>query len=307
MRDVLLEGLPVLDLLEVLPSTTEVAALIGCDQSSISRIYRYVSERLDLGFNKTDTGEYQASTNRDVLNDLRRVSQRLRLREAQQLRIVGQYWNEALLEPLHLVGPLSRQWFGLAPALAMLRARVVDLVVVNTMDLGINGLLLKSDAKAHWLHRDLAGFSICHYPIKPLAHPDHPLRKKRDLQHNDLWSFPSPALADEAFPHFAAALKERGLWQDKVAEGAYRLRLWEGRCKDRKTLAYHTPLIEHALNQRLTLPLRPLDLDLGLQDLEAVICLSDVAKSSAVLQSIHHIREHYRKQLQDAEDLTWLF
>ncbi|NQW39245.1 MAG: hypothetical protein HQ469_08685, partial [Cyanobacteria bacterium] len=62
MRDVLLDGLPVLDLLEITASTSVVAALTNCDQSSVSRLHRRVSDQLGLDFRKTN-GQYRAHAN----------------------------------------------------------------------------------------------------------------------------------------------------------------------------------------------------------------------------------------------------
>ena len=57
MADILLDGLPVLDLLEITPSTSVVARITQRDQSSISRIYRQVSQRLSLDFRKHDNSK----------------------------------------------------------------------------------------------------------------------------------------------------------------------------------------------------------------------------------------------------------
>jgi len=78
MRDIFLEGLPILDALEVSGSTAAAALWMNCDQSSISRSYRRVSQQLDLAFNKDD-GSYQASNNLQVLASLRHASQLRRL------------------------------------------------------------------------------------------------------------------------------------------------------------------------------------------------------------------------------------
>jgi hypothetical protein len=79
MADILFDGLPVLDLLEITPSTSVVAQLTQRDQSSISRIYRQVSRRLGLEFRKHTDGRYRASANQVLLEGLRRSSQWLRL------------------------------------------------------------------------------------------------------------------------------------------------------------------------------------------------------------------------------------
>ncbi len=78
MRDIFLEGLPILDALEVSGSTAAAATWMNCDQSSISRSYRRVSQQLDLAFCKDD-GTYQAGNNLPVLASLRQASQLRRL------------------------------------------------------------------------------------------------------------------------------------------------------------------------------------------------------------------------------------
>ena len=82
MADILLDGLPVLDLLEIAPSTSAVAQIIQRDQSSISRIYRQVSGRLGLEFRKHANGLYGAGSNKSLLKGLRLSSQWLRLQSA---------------------------------------------------------------------------------------------------------------------------------------------------------------------------------------------------------------------------------
>jgi len=82
MPDILLDGLPVLDLLEIAPSTSTVAQLTQRDQSSISRLYRRVSDRLGLQFSKHTDGCYRAEANQPLLSTLRLASQNLRLQQA---------------------------------------------------------------------------------------------------------------------------------------------------------------------------------------------------------------------------------
>ena len=79
LADILFDGLPVLDLLEITPSTSVVAQITQRDQSSISRIYRQVSRRLGLEFRKHTDGRYRASANQVLLEGLRRSSQWMRL------------------------------------------------------------------------------------------------------------------------------------------------------------------------------------------------------------------------------------
>lgn len=135
MADLLLEGIPVLDLLEITSSTTAVAQRIQRDQSSVSRIYRHVSQVLNLDFQKRSNGLYQAQSNQPLLASLRLASQQMRLAlMPSQLR-----WLHSLDEPL-LLGDLGLR---LPPALpltgsrqperlaALLEGRLLDLVLLS--------------------------------------------------------------------------------------------------------------------------------------------------------------------------------
>lgn len=131
MRDILIDGLPILDLLEVTMSTSNVASLANCDQSSVSRIYRHVSSSLELGFRKSN-GTYRAHTNQELLASLRSASQLLRLqRGADHIQWVGSSWNGAALAELPDLTPLPRPWQGDERTLALLESRVLDLAVVD--------------------------------------------------------------------------------------------------------------------------------------------------------------------------------
>jgi len=137
VADILLEGLPVLDLLEIAPSTSAVAQIIQRDQSSISRIYRQVSGRLGLEFRKQANGLYGAGSNQSLLKGLRLSSQWLRLQSAPP-------------EPRWLAsGSLCLDGTGAHPALPagllqrccdlqrvnqLLQERVLDLAVISQPD-----------------------------------------------------------------------------------------------------------------------------------------------------------------------------
>ena len=137
MADILLDGLPVLDLLEIAPSTSVVAQIIQRDQSSISRIYRQVSGRLGLEFRKHANGLYGAGSNQGLLKGLRLSSQWLRLQSAPP-------------EPRWLTcGSLSLDGNGEHPSLPsgllqhcrdrqrvnlLLQERVLDLAVISQPD-----------------------------------------------------------------------------------------------------------------------------------------------------------------------------
>jgi hypothetical protein len=123
MRDILIDGVPILDLLEITGSTGRVAALSNCDQSSVSRLYRHTSDQLGLDFRKTQ-GRYRAHANQAVLRSLRHTAQLLRLaRGSSQLQWLG-----------HPCSPLTQEWLGEESSLELLRERVLDLAVLADPD-----------------------------------------------------------------------------------------------------------------------------------------------------------------------------
>ena len=140
MRDVLLDGLPVLDLLEITASTSVVAALTNCDQSSVSRLHRRVSDQLGLDFRKTN-GQYRAHANHAVLASLRQASQLLRL------------------------GRGRLQWQGAVAqrTLELVRERVLDLAVVNGLDTLPPGW---EDSSKPFAFCDLVAIGLVRYPIQ---------------------------------------------------------------------------------------------------------------------------------------------
>ena len=152
MRDILLDGLPVLDLLEITASTSVVAALTNCDQSSVSRLHRRVSDQLGLDFRKTN-GHYRAHANHAVLGSLRQASQLLRLGRGQlQLQWQG---TPRKVQALQSIG---------GRALELVRERVLDLAVVN----GLNTLPPGwEDSHKPFAFFDLVAIGLVRYPIQP--------------------------------------------------------------------------------------------------------------------------------------------
>ena len=152
MRDVLLDGLPVLDLLEITASTSVVAALTNCDQSSVSRLHRRVSDQLGLDFRKTN-GQYRAHANHAVLGSLRQASQLLRLGRGQlQLQWQG---TPRDVQALQSIGDR---------ALEMVRERVLDLAVINGLDTLPPGW---EDSRKPFAFFDLVAIGLVRYPIQP--------------------------------------------------------------------------------------------------------------------------------------------
>ena len=152
MRDILLKGLPVLDLLEITASTSVVAALTNCDQSSVSRLHRRVSDQLGLDFRKTN-GHYRAHANHAVLGSLRQASQLLRLGRGQlQLQWQG---TPRDVQALQSIGDR---------ALELVRERVLDLAVINGLDTLPPGW---EDSRKPFAFFDLVAIGLVRYPIQP--------------------------------------------------------------------------------------------------------------------------------------------
>lgn len=133
MRDLLRDGLPILDLLEITCSTDSVAALTRCNQSSVSRLYRHASHQLGLDFRKTK-GHYKAHANLEILQSLRQASQLLRLnQDGGQLRWLGNPYSTTSLQMVGDSDPLTRQWLDAQRMLKLLHERVLDLAVINDL------------------------------------------------------------------------------------------------------------------------------------------------------------------------------
>ncbi len=170
MRDILIDGLPVLDLLEITASTGSVATLTRCDQSSVSRLYRHASQQLGLDFRKGN-GHYRAHANFDILRSLRQASQLLRLnQDCGRLRWLGNPWNSETLQAVGGTGPLPRPWHGEQRTLELLRERVVDLAVINGLDALPPGW---EDSRLPFRFGDWVAVGLVRYPFEPTSRAHH--------------------------------------------------------------------------------------------------------------------------------------
>lgn len=130
MRDIFLDGLRILDLLEITGSTATTARWVNCDQSSVSRSYRRVSDQLGLSFGKT-AGRYQARSHLPLLCCLRQAAQMLRLdRGAPMLQWVSHIELTLTRPLLSHYSPIPRCWSEPSRTLDLLSQRVLDLAVM---------------------------------------------------------------------------------------------------------------------------------------------------------------------------------
>jgi hypothetical protein len=308
MRDILIHGLPVLDLLEITASTSQVATWLNCDQSSVSRLYRHTSNTLGLGFEKCN-GTYQAQRNQDVLCSLRQASQLLRLQRG-ALRWVGTPWNCAVLAAAIAPPPLPRHWLGEQRTLALLQQHVIDLAVISGLDVLPPGW----EARRFPFHfGQWVAFGVVRYPIDLASHPDHPLQRQAQLQPGDLAGYPTPSGAAQQFPVLSEYLAQLGLRQSRghrsspvSATGSPRKCLggWEASTADCCHVVPSSTLHRHVLAERVQLA--PLKLNTGLRDIDLVLLHRDHEDNTAVERLIGLIRSTYLSHFGQLDGLDWL-
>lgn len=308
MRDILIDGLPVLDLLEITPSTSQVATWLNCDQSSVSRLYRHTSNTLGLGFEKCN-GTYQAQRNQDVLCSLRQASQLLRLQRG-ALRWVGNPWNCAVLAAAIAPPPLPRHWLGEQRTLELLQQHVIDLAVISGLDVLPPGW----EARRFPFHfGEWVAFGVVRYPIDLASHPDHPMQRQAQLQPGDLAGYPTPSDAVRQFPVLSQYLAQLGLRQSRghrsnpvSATGSPRKRRggWEASTADCCHVVPSSTLHRHVLAERVQLA--PLKLNTDLRDIDLVLLRREHEDNTAVQRLIGLIRSTYLSHFGQLNGLDWL-
>lgn len=300
MRDLLLEGLPVVDLLAVLPSTSQVARILNCDQSSVSRTYRYVSDELALDLIKGEDGWYAAKNNQQLLHKLRIASQQMRLVGLLPMRVVTSYWNHAFLAKLKDVAVIPQCWLGVQRSLDLLRNRVIDVAVCNGFEFLPDAW---NESEGYWECDEFIAFEMYRYPLEVACHPSHPLHTMNALSGREFWSYPSAALPNELFPRKSEALIARGLWQDRVSMKRHTWKNWEGLSRDRKHLVYTNPLRRRMMPKDLVVKVLPYDL--GIIDVDVVVVLRSFANLDPV-QNLYKIIKQIYGEIFTTEDMDAL-
>lgn len=309
MRDILIDGLPVLDLLEISPSTSQVALWLNCDQSSVSRLYRHTSDTLGLRFQKCN-GTYQAQSNQEVLCALRQASQLLRFQRG-ALRWVGNLWNSAVLGNAITPPPLPRHWLGDQRTLDLLRQHVIDLAVISGLDVLPPGW---EDSRFPFHFGEWVAIGLVRYPIELASHPGHPLQQHRRLQPGDLAGHPAPPGTARQFPVLSRHLARLGL---RLPPGrrsssvsttgsttSADLGGWEASTADCCHVVPTSGLRRHVLADRLQLA--PLKLDTGLRDIDLVLLRREHQSTPAIQRLIGLISSTYRTHFGQLEGLEWL-
>ena len=292
MANLMLDGLPVLDLLEVTADSTVVANLLNRHQSAVSRIYRQLSHDLELNFIKQSNGFYSASQNHRVLACLREAAQLLRLKNLDRLRWVSGSWNYLLLNSLDVCPPpLSRGWFGEARTLELLKTRVLDLAVVSSIDSLRPGTFMDDNSDPHFFN-GIAAFGLGTYPLEVSAHSSHPLIGAQQLSPEDFSTYPSLAALKGMFYERSLLLRSHGLWRTPRRLRSYSWQRWEGESNDGVTLVYTNPISRKILSS--SLEIRPLNYALDVMDRDVLLVREDLIDVDSIQSLLAIMRKQYR-------------
>ncbi len=289
MRDLLTEGIPVIDLLGILNSTGKVGEILCLDQSSVSRIYRQVDEMLNLKMVK-DEGVYKPTHNLELLNNLRDSCQALRLS-------AKNYPIRVFVKPLSL--SLSKQdsnaitlfdsSFGLNMGLKLLNEKAIDLFITDGYEILPKDWI--GSPQSVFPVQDLIVVKLYPTSIQVATHPDHPLQKCQELNGREFWSYPSVAVSNHLFPRFSRELIAKGLWQDHYDLKKYTVKSWEGKSKDRKHIVYISDLAIKLIDARILLKF--LDYDLEIKSCEVAIVRRDNINCNYINDYISHLKDEY--------------
>lgn len=299
MPDLLLDALPVIDLLEITANTRAVAELTQRDQSSVSRIYRQASARLGLAFGKDNRGEYRATANGELLRDLRRSSQKLRLQQLPALRWVGCAWTPAL-EPSAdrdgeaLPAALDHRWHGERRTRDLLREHVLDLAVMPGADLLPEvEQPTEPERPVPLCCGQLVALPLVRHPLAIVIPQDHPLRERRTLRPEELPAWRVRPLDAGNAPWRQRRLEALGL---RPAEGP------EPPGEPTLTLMPALALDSaQARGGRAPLPVLS-----GLSETDVIVCRSELWREPGLLRLVEAVVRAYRRTFADRRDLEWL-
>jgi hypothetical protein len=296
MRDIFSEGLLYLDLLEIYGSTYAVAEICGIAQSNVFRGANACAKLLNLGLTKDkQNGCYRVERNLDVQRDLRRLNQRMRAREHGFLRIVGADVllanQDMTLEQAKTCRPLPVRWQDAGLSLDYLDRSLLDVVVVRASQVA---------KRTPWpppvRRRDLfvpldpfACTELYTLPLVLLAKSTHPLIKSDSLTEvcELEWIVDGALPLDQiraAYPSVSLhSLQDQGCTEEMA---------W-ARVQADPGLLWLTDLSRYTALKRENsdCTLRPLNLDLGLQDYLLAITLMPLIREPMHQSLIHFLRE----------------
>lgn len=299
MPDLLLDALPVIDLLEITANTRAVARLTRRDQSSVSRIYRRASSRLGLCFGKDERGEYRAAANQALLQDLRRSSQRLRLQHPSELRWIGSPWLPARTAPADgdasgLPTPLERRWGDDQRTADLLREHLLDLAVVPRPELEPAGNApARSPSAIPLACGALVALPMLRCPLLIAAPAEHPLQGQPSLNAEALAAWPLQSLLPATSPEQRHHLRRLGL---TLEDGPHRPSL--------QALSLVSALALSAPADRVGLV--PLPFPTGLETSEVLLVHRDLEDEPGLIQLADAVVAVHRRAFAHLDALEWL-
>ena len=295
--------LDIVDYLEIFNSTVQASNLLAISQSSCSRRYRALSETLELGFERCENG-YSATTNLDVLILLRQASQKLRIRR-NQFRY-AQNWHSQ-----H--HPIPKEWHNLS-IMSMNQSSYLDLLSNRLLDICCMGLMEYKhiiDINMSNLNSEpiVIGESFLAYPLMEwdyvlIAHQNHPLRRKLDIGIDELKKYPSPGLEIGTAPAFMTQIKKNGLGSSPYGITKYDIHRWEGIAKDGYSISIAPSHLQKFLKNKFNLT--PLDYNLKIKDVVAIIGCHDIMRSASFLSTYMVFKEQLKNSdLYEKSSVKW--
>ena len=289
VRDLLTEGIPVIDLLEILHSTGKVGVILNLDQSSVSRIYRQVDDMLNLNITKLD-GVYKPMQNIELLNNLRSSSQALRL-------CSKDYPVRVFVKPLSTLNhnesfqciDLVDNSFGVNKGLRLLKQKAIDVFIADGFE--VLPEHWENSQQSIYTTQEFIIIRLCDTSIQLASHPEHPLHYYEKLNGREFWSYPSVAVSNNLFPRLSRELTARGLWQDHYDLKKYTVDNWQGKSKDRKHLVYVSDFEMKKVSKLI--PLKFLNYDLGLKSCEIALIHRDNSENEYLNNYIASLKDLY--------------
>lgn len=299
-----LDNLDVLDHLQLYGSTTKVAERMGLSQSSCSRRYRALSALFDLGVDPSD-GSYEPHQNIDVLADMRKVAQKLRVRRLVLRCSLG--WQAKGLALPAGFGLLDLASMATGQALSQLEGRLVDVWLGGLLECQP---LISASLEVVQGNRLTVGHSLLALPLLRweyvlVSHRNHPLQRRRSIGPGDLAQYPSLALPLGVAPLFTRALKAHGLASCPYGGRNYIASRWEGIASDDHSLAVVPP---HRLQQlEAEHDLVPVRYGLGIQEVMAVVGHRDAIGDPCFVKAFQALREAVRQSpMGSCSQVSWL-
>ena len=213
-----------------LRSGQKAAAYLNCNQATISRNAKLVTDFLDLDARKFD-GEWSLGGDIDLLSAEREVHQLYRWKNAKSLRIDSIYGvGSAYLKDFNLsewiCGPCN--FLCVDHPKSLLKNSILDTWLACYPDVP------EEDDELLVIH-------LTRYPSHFLVDQNHPLLNFDDeLGLDDLLDFPVLSLPDGAFPKIQRHLHKLNLHRLKVESKRHDLNRWEGRTENQLTISYGT-------------------------------------------------------------------